>query len=149
MANSLLEGDSKSPVKAPSTRYELPPAYEAPPEVAEPEEEPVNAPNFHDDLLSAIEKSIENVRGSSPLPRERISAATVSRSQERTADEPASPGIRDLVSRIENAVGPEFLDGFSQSDDEPEEDDLSRDLREIEALRGELNGLRERISSGR
>jgi len=150
MANSLLEGEGKLPIISLSTRYESPVEYESPPEIAEPEEEPVVTPNFHDDLLSAIEKSIDNVRSSSAPPREKRVAATVVRSQERRTEEPASPGIRDLVSRIENAVGPEFLDGFSQSDDdEPMEDDLSRDLREIEALRGELNGLRERISNGR
>jgi hypothetical protein len=60
---------------------------------------------------------------------------------------PLSPGIRNLVVRLEGftlqALSPE------QTEDEPaEEADLNRDLREIEVLRGELMGLRERVSAG-
>ena len=63
---------------------------------------------------------------------------------------PASPGIRNLVARIENAVGEGFLQPLSATEDKRIEgdDDLTRDLREIEALRDELHGLRHRISNG-
>jgi hypothetical protein len=151
MANSLLDGDRASPAARPALdEDEAPPDYQVRQEADDTEEETVGTPNFHDDLLSAIEKSIENVRGGVTPTREMESEAAVLREPARNADKPASPGIRDLVARIENAVGPEFLDTSSGADeDELAEDDLSRDLREIEALRGELNGLRERISSGR
>ncbi|CAN0392779.1 unnamed protein product [Discosporangium mesarthrocarpum] len=66
----------------------------------------------------------------------------------------ASEGIRNLISRIEDAVAtPEdpaaddrSADMETASDDEDE--DLSRELQEIEALRNELNGLRNKISAG-
>lgn len=73
---------------------------------------------------------------------------------EREADEESlSPGIRNLISRIE-AVNNGALNGVSgdaEEDAEPTADDaddeLTRELREIETLRTELSGLRERISA--
>lgn len=60
------------------------------------------------------------------------------------ADESLSPGIRDLIGRIEGSFANPSDPG---SDDAPEdEDELARDLREIQNLRNELNGLRARIS---
>ena len=61
---------------------------------------------------------------------------------------PLSPGIRNLVQRLEGVTLQSY--GAGKTDEKPaEEDDLSRDLREIEVLRGELMGLRERVSAGR
>jgi hypothetical protein len=111
--------------------------------------------NLHDDLLETIEQSIGAV------PETGSSAEEYEFEQRDTSvasdfiKEPASPGIRDLVARIETAVGSEILDthtdnaGDESGGQRYEEDDvLSRDLQEIEALRGELHGLRQRISSG-
>lgn len=75
------------------------------------------------------------------------------------ADVSASEGIRDLISRIENAVAPPE-DETAQSESaqadrtnaniapDEEDEDLARELQEIEALRNELNGLRNKISAG-
>lgn len=64
------------------------------------------------------------------------------------AGESASAGIRDLVSRIENAVAAPAEKSVSQAAADEEDDDLARELRDIEALRNELNGLRNKISAG-
>lgn len=151
MACSLLEADKTSlpPTSSADSGRPAEADYDALPEVLErqTEEDPV-PPYFHDELLAAIEQSIESVRGNGAV--DEASEITERNARMHGTNGPASPGIRDLVARIENAVGPELLETTSENDDEDfPEDDLSRDLREIEALRGELNGLRERISSGR
>ena len=104
--------------------------------------------NFHDDLLSAIERTNESADEEDFID-ERSSAREREVFVESNLGDPVSPGIRDLVSRIENAVGEDFLDTAPAAEENSEPDDeLNRDLREIEALRGELHGLRQRISSG-
>lgn len=55
----------------------------------------------------------------------------------------ASVGIRDLIARIEDFVG---KNSAAEKDEEGEEDELSRELREIESLRSQLTGLHDRIS---
>lgn len=66
----------------------------------------------------------------------------------------ASEGIRDLISRIEDAVptsddaAAETAQGDAESADDDEDEELARELQEIEALRNELNGLRNKISAG-
>jgi hypothetical protein len=107
------------------------------------------SPSFHDDLLSAIERSIDSadddefVDDMPPLITSKLDQSA-----------PASPGIRNLIARIENAVGEDFLETQSAAndksldDDAEDDEDLTRDLREIEALRDELQGLRHRISAG-
>jgi hypothetical protein len=106
-------------------------------------------PNFRDDLLTAIEQTIyaadkEDVVADYP-PLEPVNG-----SSHTDKSEPASPGIRNLISRIESAVGEDFLEPqFVGDSGEPEtDDDLTRDLREIETLRHELHGLRHRIAAG-
>lgn len=64
------------------------------------------------------------------------------------AEESSSEGIRDLVSRIENAVSTPVEKSVSQAAADEEDDDLARELQDIEALRNELNGLRNKISAG-
>ena len=64
------------------------------------------------------------------------------------AEESSSEGIRDLVSRIENAVATPAEKSVSQAAHDEEDDDLARELQDIEALRNELNGLRNKISAG-
>lgn len=58
------------------------------------------------------------------------------------AGESLSPGIRDLINRVEGSFTNAVV-GMPDDDD----DDLTRDLREIEALRNELNGLRARMAA--
>lgn len=69
------------------------------------------------------------------------------------AEASASEGIRDLISRIENAVATpedtaEVASAGADESVEEEDEDLARELQEIEALRSELNGLRNKISAG-
>lgn len=107
--------------------------------------------NFHRDLLDAVERSLDNADENmfSMLPEDRFEPEPEPDEQPRRIGEPASPGIRDLIARIEGAVGTDVREQSSYPGDEDDGDDeLTRDLREIEALRGELHGLRERISSG-
>jgi len=72
------------------------------------------------------------------------------------AEDSLSPGIRSLIQRVEGSVGE--LDGLSiEADDDEfgngddygvgEDDDLARELEEIEMLRNELSGLRDRITA--
>jgi hypothetical protein len=123
---------------------------------AEPAES-LDNPNFRDDLLTAIERSINIANDDDyiddiPVPA-TAEEAKQSKPKQSDRGKPASPGIRNLISRIEKAVGEEFLEPSVQkleqsSSDDEDEDDLSRDLREIEELRDELHGLRHRIAAG-
>ncbi len=68
-------------------------------------------------------------------------------------EESLSPGIRSLIQRVESSVGePDRLS--VEPDDEHGDDggdvdeDLARELQEIEMLRSELSGLRDRITAG-
>jgi uncharacterized coiled-coil protein SlyX len=61
---------------------------------------------------------------------------------ERVSDDSASVGIRDLIARIEGSVRPEA----TQEDDAEEDDDLARELREIEQLRDQLSSLHSKVS---
>jgi len=78
-------------------------------------------------------------------------------SSEPVHEDSASEGIRNLISRIEDAVaspaGATELNGATPAEDaieadEEEDEDLARELQEIESLRNELNGLRNKISAG-
>lgn len=68
------------------------------------------------------------------------------------AQESLSPGIRNLIQRVESSVGePDRLSVGSDDDVDGEDgvdEDLARELQEIEMLRSELSGLRDRISAG-
>ncbi len=70
------------------------------------------------------------------------------------AEESLSPGIRSLIQRVESSVGES--NGLSvEADDKDhgagdgveEDEDLARELEEIEMLRSELSGLRDRITA--
>lgn len=70
------------------------------------------------------------------------------------AGESLSPGIRKLISRVEGVFDDGMEDRASEpketatiSDDASSDDDLERDLKEIEKLRTELQGLRQRINT--
>lgn len=67
-------------------------------------------------------------------------------------EESASEGIRNLIERIEGAVSSSPISDrhdASQSEGPVDNDEeLNRELEEIEALRSELNGLRNKISAG-
>ena len=64
-------------------------------------------------------------------------------------EESGSPGIRDLISRIEGAVGGKSRKRAAKPSPRKSDDDLARELAEIESLRNELSGLRDKISAGR
>jgi chaperonin cofactor prefoldin len=63
------------------------------------------------------------------------------------ARESGSPGIRDLISRIEGAVSGGSRRKVRSAGKRDE--DLARELQEIETLRNELSGLRDKITAGR
>lgn len=154
-ANLLVESSGQTAPAAPSFDNVLAETLRSE-EINEPAPAHQATGNLHDDLLESIEQSIETVR--EPGLEVDDDYELDHRSTQIPSDfikEAASPGIRDLVARIETAVGPEILETqTSRADDEDlgplyeEDDELSRDLQEIEALRGELHGLRQRISSG-
>ena len=158
MADTLLNGnDAEKPT---------PPAAE--PKSVSSIEPSLDENNAHDELLAAIERSLNDADGfSERTDAEEIGLATaLDDSDEITLEltgadtetaiasapeaslRPVSPGIRSLVERLEG-ITIQSTDYQNESDDIPEEDDLSRDLREIELLRGELMGLRERIAGER
>ena len=132
-----------------SAKSEDEPEYESGQESAAAPATSSTGPNFDEDLLTAIERTIENAN-EKDLVDEISQSITSEAVAETDRGVPASPGIRNLVARIENAVGESFLQPPSATDDKNIEgdDDLTRDLREIEALRDELHGLRPRISNG-
>lgn len=112
-------------------------------------EEVAGPANFHSDLLSAIEQSLEDANGNAPREISTESVKAKADGPRQRVGEPASPGIRNLIARIEGAVGVDLMEMSRVSaEGEDLDDELTRDLREIEALRGELHGLRERISNG-
>ena len=68
------------------------------------------------------------------------------------SEESLSPGIRSLIQRVEGAVGEsgglaQDVDDHGADDDGAGDDDLARELEEIELLRSELTGLRDRIAA--
>lgn len=60
-------------------------------------------------------------------------------------DDSMSAGIRDLISRVETMSAGETP---TPAPEPAPGDELARELREIETLRDELSGLRQRISTG-
>jgi hypothetical protein len=133
------------------------PAEQAEPEPAQSElDDEIDEIEAFDELEDEIDDESEPVAAA-------LTADTIAAEPEAEAeDEPDSPpasvtraasgasrgtGIRSLLSRIELAV--------NKSKDEPpaaaeaeEDDDLARELREIEDLRSELNGLRQKMAAG-
>ena len=67
---------------------------------------------------------------------------------EAIKEKSGSPGIRDLISRIEGAVSGDSR-RVRETEASKRDSDLDRDLQEIESLRNELSGLRDKISAGR
>lgn len=154
MATNLLAESTAQPSYAGDAIDSITLEPDTPTEILEPEPQQSEEGNFHNDLLEALEQSIETVR-ERDFAEEPDGLNGSPMTESGVVKETASPGIRDLVARIESAVGPEVLDVHPDRDDSEsvedlydEGDELSRDLQEIEALRGELHGLRQRISSG-
>ena len=108
-----------------------------------PEPEPEAAPetSFSESLNAALAAESADDEDEISIP-----------SSEPVHEESASEGIRHLISRIEDAVaGPSAsteLNGATTPASEDEDEDLARELQEIESLRNELNGLRNKISAG-
>ncbi len=134
------------------------------------EEPEIDENSAQDELLAAIERSLNDADDfPEPAEAEELALTTVVDDASTSIPDmndnspgeaprkpvatdrsimPISPGIRNLVQRLEGVTLQSYSSG--KTDEKPvEEDDLSRDLREIEVLRGELMGLRERVSAGR
>tara|TARA_Y100001936_G_scaffold239377_1_gene272372 strand:- start:22357 stop:23064 length:708 start_codon:yes stop_codon:yes gene_type:complete len=102
-----------------------------------------------EDLIAAIEESLENedviAHDESQIPE---SVPETIEPISSKMDQSVSPGIRDLIGRIEDAVGPVTYAGDEDNDVYSNSDEnLGQDLKEIEELRSELMGLRERMAS--
>lgn len=67
---------------------------------------------------------------------------------EPVTEDSASEGIRDLITRIEGSVSGTAGKAEMTPVADGEDEDLARELGEIEALRNELNGLRNKITAG-
>lgn len=149
MAGQLLSQSTNDTLPASAPISETLPMEEAVQEPAPVAPAPSASTNFHDELLTSLERTIENAREENVVEQPVVPDLPVA-DHEAERSEPASLGIRDLVSRIENAVGEDFLEPapVNQRGKPEGDDELTRDLREIEALRGELHGLRQRISGG-
>lgn len=102
-----------------------------------------------DELISAIEESL-NDEDSDDMAVMSGDAETdrVTNNLSEKQSVALSPGIRDLIGRIEEAVGPVSLEADEdETIPSAEIGGLSKDLQEIEELRSELMGLRGRIAS--
>ena len=103
------------------------------------------APSFSESLSAALAKEEEPEEDDISIP-----------SSQAIQEDSASEGIRNLISRIEDAVaspsGATELNGasarVSDAAAKEKDEDLARELLEIESLRNELNGLRNKISAG-
>ena len=69
------------------------------------------------------------------------------RSDRDVPEESLSPGIRSLIQRVEGAARKPAGISPDADDDAHGDDDLARELEEIEQLRNELAGLRDRITA--
>jgi prophage DNA circulation protein len=101
-----------------------------------------------DDFLASLERSSNTTTNSGPsVKSEGDNVLTL----DTPIDTPVSTGIQALVARIEDSVGGPVADNTDTGsanvqDTTPSSDGLQQDLQEIEQLRNELLGLRERIS---
>ena len=130
-------------------------------------DEPVApAPEFDDtddviDLVSEVDEPIDFDVTTSPVEDDTADIQddrdTNGSADGAVSERSLSPGIQSLIQRVEGAVGevsgasPDDGYGERESDDtsdEDDNDDLARELEEIEMLRNELSGLRDRISAG-
>lgn len=160
MANELLsepERPAAPPAERAVSQWEPPaPSFDS----EEPEDAEENEGEFKgaasgedqveedDDFLAALEHSA-NAAADSGQDTEPDDGEVLT--LDRPVDTPVSPGIQDLISRIEESTG-DFAAADSsgkkadgpESDDPPEE--LEQDLLEIEQLRNELLNLRRKIS---
>ncbi len=102
-----------------------------------------------DDLILAIEESLED-DGTNEVPDIQPGLVEEEKTRGLSENQTAalSPGIRDLIGQIEEGVGPVTMETEEDvSEPAGKLGELSSDLQEIEELRGELMGLRERIAS--
>jgi len=147
MADTLLE--TKSVEIASSAHKNFSPIEPVDQKVAQYDSVPENDFSETDDLISAIEDSLDDEdRSEMTDSSSDIETDGTLHKQTETSAVPLSPGIQDLIGRIEEAVGPVALE-TDENETAPSAkiDELSKDLQEIEELRGELMGLRGRIAS--
>ena len=165
LADDLLQSQPTSrPSPRPTQSRRPPPPSSVPaPEARIPEpEEILELDTPADPPFAETADATENSDGSSfGASLEEALAESVEDDDDNLSIPPAAPvaevsaseGIRDLISRIENAVATpedtaEVASAGADGNLEEEDEDLARELQEIEALRSELNGLRNKISAG-
>ena len=151
MANELLSESAP-----PETLPEAPPVSQSEPPApgfapVEQEESDETDDTEDDDFLAALERSANAaanpVRPTEPEEDDVLALDT-------PIDAPVSPGIRDLIARIEETTGEfgtggsgdEAIDPQESHDSQEAPEELEQDLLEIEQLRNELLGLRQKIS---
>ena len=147
MADTLLE--TRSAEINPSAHENLSTFGSADLKDAHYDNAPENDFSETDDLISAIEESLDDEDRSemTDAPSE-FEADRIPHKRSEEQNVALSPGIRDLIGRIEEAVGPVTLEpDEDETAPSAKIDELSKDLQEIEELRGELMGLRGRITS--
>ena len=81
-----------------------------------------------------------------PAPGIETTEESQPQASDHNGETPAGPGISNLISRIEGLVG-NSESANRTLDVDVEEDELNRELKEIESLRNELSDLRERITA--
>jgi hypothetical protein len=115
----------------------------------------LDEPADPDDLL-ALDAELDHDESDLDIPDVLVEAAADGDDQDRDASaESLSPGIRNLIERVEGAVRDRRLptgatagfEDFPGGVDDVEDEELARELQEIETLRNELSGLRDRIAA--
>ena len=110
-----------------------------------------------DDVIDLVAEDAEPFDLDMPsAPNDADDDRDTSRASDNEVSEHSlSPGIQSLIQKVEGAVGDAsgVSDGYGERDgddggDDDTDDDLARELEEIEMLRNELSGLRDRISAG-
>jgi len=120
----------------------------AEPDSSDPyEESDASGKSDDDDFLTALERSVN----ATTIP---TGNAETDSDDALVLDTPVSPGIRDLIARIHDSIGERVDDAgdagnAGSSDTAQSPDALGDDLLEIEQLRNELLGLRDRISDSK
>jgi hypothetical protein len=148
LAEALLDSDPSGIAPAdPAQSHQPEPAEDEP--VAPTVAETGPSEGGNDDLAMLLTSEVDEDVPNLPPPPDagQIAAAAV-------ADEPASPGIRSLISRIEGAFERKPIIAAParpepQEAEAPRDEELNRDLDDIRRLREELQNLRSRIGAGR
>lgn len=142
LADGLLKSEPKAPEFAAPTMAEEAASLDAletddPLDLGTPLDEPAvtSSVNFGD-LLNEAMAADDGLDMPEPTPGPADDEIDM---PEPVQEESVSSGIRDLIARIEGSVG-------KNAADDDDENELRRELREIESLRSQLSGLHDKIS---